>query len=122
MRITAAILMVMAGSTSSVIVTSELVDIFRFGETTSIVFVFLCLLSLGLIWGGGISASRKKAYRWALSGAICSVLVAFTYTLTSTLTSLLRFPFSLIGPSIAFTMMGILALIFLIKSKGEFQS
>ena len=123
MRVTAGILMILVGLTSFATLYS-LVDIF--GETTSIVFVFLCFLSLGLTWGGGICAFTKKAYWWALFGAICSVIVAFTFTITSlsTFPVPLRSGASVVGATtlgIIFVLMGILAVIFLTKRRGEFQ-
>lgn len=67
----------------------------------------LFFLSLGLTVGGGISAFRRKYWWWALSGAICSVFIGF---------------FMLIYPvfGLIFPPMGILAIIFLIKRRGEF--
>jgi len=70
--------------------------------------VGLVFLSLVLTAGGGISAFRKKHWWWALAGAICSVFIGF---------AMLIYPvFGLIFPPMA-----ILALIFLIKRKREFE-
>jgi len=65
-------------------------------------------LLLGLTVGGGICAFIKKHWWWALSGAICSVFIGF---------AMLIFPvFGLIFPP-----MGILAVIFLVKRKSQFD-
>ena len=70
--------------------------------------VGLTFLLLGLTWGGAICAFRKRAYWWALSGAICSMFISF-----------LTFVYGILG--YIFFAMAILALIFLIKRKGEFD-
>ena len=123
MRIAAGILMIIVGFTSFA-TAQTLVEMF--GETTGSVFVPLTFLALGLTWGGGICVFRKKAYWWALSGAICSMIIASTLTITSlsTFPFPLRFGASMVGTSlfyIIFVLMAILALIFLIKRKGDFQ-
>ena len=56
---------------------------------------------LGLIVGGGICALRKKAWGWAFSGAICSMIAMGFY-------------------HVLFALPGLLAVIFLLKRKGEF--
>ena len=114
--------MILLGFTSPA-TCQQLVEMF--GETTSDIFVPLSVLSLGLPLAGGICALKKKAYWWALSGAICSVLVAFTFTITSLLTfpGPLHSGASVLGASllgIIFIIMGILAIIFLTMRKDEF--
>lgn len=70
----------------------------------------LVFLSLGLTVGGAISAFRRKYWWWALSGAICSVFIGF---------AMLIFPVPLFGS--IFPPMAILAVIFLVKRKSEFE-
>lgn len=123
MRVTAGILMMAVGLTSFATFYS-LVEIF--GDTISGIFVPLCLLSLSLTVGGGICAFGKRAYWWALTGAILSIIIAFTFLITS----LSTFPIplhsgaSILGASllgIIFIVMAMLALIFLIMRRGEFK-
>lgn len=68
--------------------------------STSLVPLGLALLAL--IVGGGICALMKKAWGWALAAAICS-MIAMGFS------------------AVFFALPGLLALIFLIKRKGEFQ-
>ncbi len=106
MRIAAGILMIIAGF-MSLSLTYPLVE--RFGETANSMVVPLSLLLLGLTAGGGSCAFKKKYYWWALVGAICSVFTGFLHVLFGELGFILL-------PT------GILAIIFLIKSKDEFDS
>jgi len=64
--------------------------------------VFSTFVILVLTIGGGICALRKKAWGWALSGAICSMIAG------ALIMGLLALP-------------GLLAVIFLVKRKGEFE-
>ena len=106
MRVAAGILMIIVGF-MSLSLSYLLVEMF--GETANNIIVPLCLLLLGLTLGGGSSAFKKKYYWWALAGAICSVFTGFLHVLFGELGFILL-------------PMGILALILLIKRKGEFDS
>lgn len=128
MRIAAGILMMVVGLASSGTL-SFLVDIF--GESVIGISVPLLLLLLAIILGGGIGTFIKKAYSLALVGAICSVLLAFTFTVTQLLAFLLPFHHyahpaaAIIGtifPGMILTLIGILAVVFLTKRRGEFQA
>jgi len=95
------------------------------GETGG--FVLLSLLLVIFVWGNAIDVFMRKRWKWAFSGAICSVLIAFTFAITSLLT--FPFPFhswgSFVGASllgIISILMGILAVVFLIKCKSEFRT
>jgi hypothetical protein len=79
----------------------EFLDL-SFSLATSSEAMFATLVLLVLIVGGGICALRKEAWGWALSGAICSMIAMGFYA-----------PF--------FALPGLLAVIFLVKRKGEFQ-
>ncbi len=72
------------------------------------ILLFFFLLPLVLTVAGGISTFRRKRWRGAVSGAICSVFIGFS-----------MFLYGIIGYIPA--LMGILALTFVIKRKGEFQ-
>ena len=114
MRVTAGILMIMIGFSSLSIagtVTEQTAKIVGFEaavETTGRWVFLLVFLSLVLTIGGGISTFRRKPWWWALSGAICSIVIGFS-----------MFLYGIIG--YIFLLIGILALIFVIKRKGEFQ-
>jgi len=116
MRIAAGILMILVGFLSIAILGTMADVLARVAMVVPIDLdegtqwmVGLTFLLLGLTWGGAICAFRKRAYWWALVGVICSMLIGF-----------LTFVFGILG-YIFFTM-AILALIFLIKRKGEFQA
>ncbi len=123
MRIIAGILILVCGF-PAIANAQSLVEIF--GDNTAILLVLITFVEIALIWGGSICAIRKKAYVWALSGAICSIIVAFVFLITS----LATYPFSLtsvfsvIGASllgIIFIVIALLALIFLILRRRQFQ-
>jgi len=90
--------------------------------------VILALLVLTV--GGGISAIRKRPYWWAFSGAAGLVLAGiisaafqwqYTWFLTSVVDPAIRVLMATAAAS-AYGIPGLLALIFLAKRKGEFQS
>jgi len=70
---------------------------------TSTPAVLATVVLLVLIVGGGICALRKKAWAWALSGAICSMIAMGVF-------------------AVFLALPGLLAVIFLAKRKGEFSS
>ena len=115
MRIAAGILMIIVGLTLPAIVQNvvEMIakttaDPFETAGSLGAPTVLPVFLLLGLTVGGGICAFIKKHWWWALSGAICSVFIGF---------AMLIFPvFGLIFPP-----MGILAVIFLVKRKSQFD-
>ena len=94
------------------------------------VFVFVGLAILvGLIIGGGISAIRKKAYWWACAAAICVMLVGIIFgfwewhsllIMARRLDLVTRVLYAILAG--LFGVPGVLALIFLVKRRGEFQS
>lgn len=113
MRIAAGIMLIIAGLLSSVAPYSlaqriawRLTDspeaAYSFITAWSGLIVFSSFVILVLTIGGGICALRKKAWGWALAGAICSMIAG------SLISGLLALP-------------GLLAAIFLVKRKGEFQ-
>ena len=135
-RIAAGILMIIVGifSLSTPGMIAQALDLTATEIVGSAWIVCLALFLLGWIGGGGICAFIKKAWWWALSGAICSVLVGVIYTITSLITFPLPFysfgksnaaiAGTVIGAAIigcVLTLMGILAFIFLRKSKGQFR-
>lgn len=67
--------------------------------------LILFLLSVG----GAVNASKKKGWNIALAGAICSMLIGFAVLILFTPLGFIFFP------------MGILAFIFIIKRRGEFE-
>jgi hypothetical protein len=90
--------------------------------------VILALLVVTV--GGGISAIRKRPYWWAFSGAVGLVLAGiiaaafqwqYTWFLTSVVDPAIRVLMAAAAAS-AYGIPGLLALIFLAKRKGEFQS
>ena len=88
--------------------------------------VFSSLVSLGLIAGGGICALIKKAWWWALSGAIGCAIIGLIHAMLSLLTTPPTYH-NVAGAVGAATLgiicilVGILAVIFLIMRRGEFQ-
>jgi len=123
MRIAAGIMMMIVGFAQAATVTN-LVELFEF----DILYVvgFFWLLSMGLTWGGGVCAFRKKAYGWALAGAVWSIIGALALSITSVLTGPYPYPVYPILPGTVifygiFIVMSILALIFLVKREGEFE-
>lgn len=114
MRIAAGIMMIIAGLPSSVVPYSLVNDMaWRLADSPEAAYsfitrwsgltMFLFFVILVLTIGGGICALRRKAWGWALSGAICCMIAgAFIMGL-------------LVVP-------GLLAVIFLAKRKGEFSN
>ena len=88
--------------------------------------IFSVLVSLGLIAGGGICALIKKAWWWALSGAIGCAIIGLIHAMLSLLTTPPTYH-NVAGAVGAATLgiicilVGILAVIFLIMRRGEFQ-
>jgi hypothetical protein len=137
MRIAAGILMIIA-SAMSIVVPSDLTSEVGLRVTDSTeayvsfmlasnsLIVPLSLVLLVFIVGGGICALRKKVWWWALAGAIgCTILGVADATL-----SLLQIPplYHDVAGAMGITFVGtiamlagILAIIFLIKRKGEFE-
>lgn len=132
MRKAAGILMILLGIVSA---STPLMIAQSLGLTIEEIFVarwigYSGLFLLSLIVGGGICAFIKKAWWWALSGAICSVLVGITYIIFLPLSLPTPPPHysypatSVVGSAllgVLFTLMGILAIIFLIMRRGEFE-
>ena len=113
MRIAAGILIIIVGLTTPAIAqtVAEMVagtTDFEAVGSAGATMVLPVLLLLGLTIGGGFCAVRKKQWRWALSGAICSAFIGFA--------GLIFVPLGLI-----LFLMGMLAVIFLLKRKGEFD-
>lgn len=83
--------------------------------------VLAALLLIVLIVGGGISALVKRRYWWAFSGAVCLILAGIT---TVAFWSYGGDPVSeaLSGAIVGglYALPGSLAVIFLVKRKGEF--
>lgn len=88
------------------------------------------LVLLVLTVAGGISAIRRRAYWWAISGAgvlviagIISAVLQWQYSLflTPVIDHAMRVLMAA-GAGCAYGIPGLLALIFLAKRKGEFQS
>jgi len=107
MRVAAGILIIVGGFIGSSIwfgISDDLVFFFMYTirptDPKSLAFllgfplVLIRFLPLALVVIGGYHALKRKRWRWALTGAICSLLFPFT---------------------------GIPAVILLIKSKGEFE-
>ncbi len=107
MRIIAGILMIFVGFISVPTIVSLSAERFGFGETTTTIITLLSVVLLILIMGSAYNTFRRKNWRTTLAGAICSMLVGF---------AMLVYPVFVIFP-----LMGILAVIFLIKSKSEFE-
>lgn len=95
----------------------------------------LSLLLVVFVWGNAIDVFMRKRWKWAFTGAICSVLIAFTFAITLLLQSLLELPLPLrsyqnpsaivlgtIMVGVPFVLMSILSVVFLMKRKREFQS
>lgn len=78
-------------------------------DATTQWMVGLTFLLLGLTWGGAVCVFRKRIYGWALAGAISALFIGF-----------LTFVYGILGYVVL--TIAILALIFLIKRKGEFQA
>jgi uncharacterized protein YjeT (DUF2065 family) len=110
MRIAAGIMLIVRGI-ASVIVPEQVAEMiaqtragsYEYFLRTSTWVVPAGLVLLVFIVGGGICALRREAWGWAFSGAICS-MIAMGF-----LWGLLAIP-------------GLLAVIFLLKRKGEFQA
>ena len=113
MRKAAGILTIIAGLVSSVAPYSFVHDMawrrtdspeaaYSFIMAWNGVIVFSSFVILVLTIGGGICALRKKAWGWALSGAICSMIAG------ALISGFLALP-------------GLLAVIFLAIRKGEFR-
>jgi len=88
------------------------------------------LVLLVLTVAGGISAIRKRAYWWAMSGAgvlvIAGIISAalqwqYSWFLTPVISHAMRVLMAA-AAGCAYGIPGLLALIFLAKRKGEFQS
>lgn len=124
MRIAAGIILIVIG-VCSVVLPIKIADVLALNVVESSWGVLLLgLFLMVLIIGGGIWALVKKGWGWAFSGAICSVLVGLTYTIVDlfNLSPAAPFAFALGYASIGILigLIGILAVIFLVKSKGEF--
>ena len=104
MRVTVGILMIIGGLIGSVQFIGNLTIMGLIAPLNVAVIIRLILgLFLGIltIWGA-ICTLMRKYWRFGLVGGICAVLIGF-------FTNLILF------------IIGVLALIFLIKSKGKFQ-
>jgi len=97
-------------------------DFVRISSEMATPMVLAGLLLIVLIVGGGVCALRKKAYWWALSGAVCLILAGIT------LGAFWPHFHDPVGGRLAGVLMGVLyavpgllAVIFLVKREGEFQ-
>lgn len=102
MRIAAGILTIIGGFIGGIFFTTILHELGVYGMAIYIPPLLAVI--------GGISTFRRVHWRWALAGAICSVFMVI-------LLAILVHPLFLI-----YSLMGILAIIFLLKRKGEFFS
>ncbi|MDD4876550.1 MAG: hypothetical protein PHQ86_05440 [Dehalococcoidales bacterium] len=121
MRITAGILMIMVGLT--VFATSERLYELS-GESDNPVLFALPLIMFILVLGGSIAAFRKKSFGLALTGAICSIVVALAFGIVGILSSPPISSSGFIGTSIfylPFILMSILSTTFLILKNSEFS-
>ena len=97
-----------------------------FGGEMKYLIGFFGLLTLFIIWSGGLGTFYKEYYWLSLLGAVCSVLIAIAFTTITILTSHVPFlpQFSMIEASLfgsAFILLAIMASIFIVKSKIEFD-
>ena len=123
MRVVAGILIIVLG-VFSFIVPSAVADAIAWGRATSfdewihirtdigVQMALPTLLLIVLIVGGGICALTKKAYRWAVSGAIASVVGGIALLLTTVGSAYL---------GVMYTPIAVLALVLLVKRKDEFR-
>lgn len=126
MRIAAGFILIIWGTAGFA---SGLVDLLLWwSRVTPWKVVILALLVLTV--GGGISAIRKRPYWWAFSGAVGLVLAGiisaalqwqYTWFLTPVIDPAIRVLMTAAAGS-AYGIPGLLALIFLVKRKGQFQS
>ncbi|MBA7616387.1 hypothetical protein ES703_23683 [subsurface metagenome] len=93
MRVTAGILMIIGGLLGGTLWFS--ISGYLVPDTLGFIGILIRFLPAFLAVIGGIYALKRKHWRWALAGSICSLLFPFT---------------------------GIPAVILLIKSKDEFQA
>ena len=104
-------------------------------STPPLVWFFAALAVIIFIVGGGISAMRGRAYRWAVAATICAMVMALfiaVYEAHGLYRAILpRFsayrdfvPGVLmpVAAGVLFGLPGVLAHIFLVKRKGEFQA
>jgi len=119
MRIAAGILMILVGTDAPAIggIMMEMTGMMRMSAelaaelgATMAVILGLVLLALVLTWGGAICAFKRKIYWWAMAGAICAVIIG--------LLSFFMHEFW----GFIFSTMAILALVFLVDRKDEFQA
>jgi len=96
-------------------------DFVRISSEMGTPMVLAGLLLIALIVGGGICALRKKAYWWALSGAVCLILAGITLgafwphfgdPVGGRLAGVLM--------GVLYALPGLLAVMFLEKRKSEF--
>lgn len=125
MRIAAGFMLIIWGTAGFA---SGLVDLLLWwSRVTPGKVVILAILVLTV--GGGIGATKKRAYWWAFAGAIGLVLVGiisaamqwqYTWFLTPVLDPTMRALWAAVAWG-AYGIPGLLALIFLVKRKGEFR-
>ena len=109
MRIAAGILMMVTGFTPLGLggLLGE-----RFGQNVEGILAVLGLLLAVLIWAGAASAFMRRHWKWAIGGALCSVLVSLISVFFGT--------FGLVLP-LLLALLSMLAFYFLTKRKQEFK-
>jgi len=123
MRIAAGIILLILGATG---VVASLLSLWY--ETLPALAVVVLLIGASIA-GGGISAIRRKVYWWPLTAAICLVIVAITSTVVIMSSPTMPWDERTLAQRLLGTvpiwggcgLPSLLALIFLMKRRPEFQ-
>ena len=94
-----------------------------------LVWALVCFAAAGFIVGGGISTIRRKAYWWGFAAAICLIVLGVIFGFRQWEAMLIQARRLDVAARLLYAGMawgfcgvpGLLALIFLVRRKGEFR-
>ena len=133
MRIAAGIILLILGATGVVAgmlaLLAELLSPVGFFHPWAALAVVVLLVGAGIV-GGGISAIRRRFFWWPLMAAICLVILAITYTILIMSSPTMPWDERTFAQRLLGTvpiwggggLPSLLALIFLVKRRAEFQA